>query len=509
MHRIIRFFFCLAGIPAAAQNDGDAIFNSATIHDVYLQFSQQNYWDTLVTNHDSDVYTRCNVTFDGITVNDVGVKLKGNSSYNNNSTKKSMKIDFNEYVAGQDIDGLKKLNLNNGFKDPTFMREKLMLDFLQEHNLPGPRCTYARVYLNNTYWGLYTLVEDINDKFCTQRFGNNDGNRFKGDPAGDLKWYGSSQSAYYNRYELDNNDSLNDWSDLVHLVDVINNTPAAQFEDSLETVLQTWDFVYQWAADILFVNLDSYPGSGHNYFIYHNESSGLWQWIQWDVNEAFGNFNMGMQITQLQTLPWNYTGQMNNRPLITNMLANATYRANYISALCHLTADFTNAKLDPKIDSLANAIRTDVYADNLKFYTNQQFEDNLSMDITTPNSPGGGNIAGLKPFITARYNSLTSQLAGYGCYTGVEEAATVTGTVFPNPFATAVTITLPVSFAAVPATMRLTDASGRDVTGLVTVETEGNTIRLQSGELAAGIYTLQLGSTGGEQLCTRLVCTGR
>lgn len=509
MNRFFRFLLCIVSFPAAAQNDGDAIFNSASIHDVYLQFSQQNYWDTLVTNHDSDVYTRCNVTFDGITVNDVAVKLKGNSSYNNNFMKKSMKIDFNEYVPGQDIDGLKKLNLNNVFKDPSFLREKLMLDFLQEHNLPGPRCTYARVYLNNTYWGLYTLVEDINDKFCTQRFGNNDGNRFKGDPSGDLKWYGSSPSSYYNRYELDNNDSLNDWSDLVHLVDIINNTPAAQFEDSLETVLQTWDFVYQWAADILFVNLDSYPGSGHNYFIYHNESSGLWQWIQWDVNEAFGNFNMGMQITQLQTLAWNYTGQMNNRPLITNMLANTTYRANYISALCQLTSDFTNVKLDPKIDSLANAIRADVYADNLKFYSNQQFEDNIIMDITVPNSPGGGNIAGIKPFITARYNSLTSQLSGFGCYTGIPETETLTGNVYPNPFATAVTVTLPVSFTAASATVSLTDVSGRDVTGAVTLEQEGNIIRLQAQELAAGIYTLQVANPGMEPFSTRLVCTGR
>lgn len=509
MNRFLRVFLCCFSLPLAAQNrqvsaDGDAIFNSASIHDVYLQFSQSGYWDTLVVNHDSDVYTRCNVTFDGITINDVGVKLKGNSSYNNNSMKKSMKIDFNEYVAGQDIDGLKKLNLNNGFKDPTFMREKLMLDFLQEHNLPGPRCTYARVYLNNTYWGLYTLVEDINDKFCTQRFGNNDGNRFKGDPSGDLKWYGSNASSYYNRYELDNNDSLNDWTGLVHLIDIINNTPSAQLYDSLETVLQTWDFVYQWAADILFVNLDSYPGSGHNYFIYHNQSSGLWQWIQWDVNEAFGNFNMGMQVSQLQTLPWNYTGQMNNRPLITNMLQNSTYQSRYISALCDLTRDFTNALLDPKIDSLANVIRTDVYADNLKFYSNQQFEDNQTMDMNMPTIPG------LKPFITARHNSLTAQLQTFGCFTGQPEtAAAAQPVIAPNPFGTITTITFPETTGAANVTAELFDVTGKNVSDRISVSVSGHSMQLHFGTLDAGIYTLKLIRTGSENIFARLVITGR
>ncbi|MBK7910817.1 MAG: CotH kinase family protein [Bacteroidetes bacterium] len=75
---------------------------------------------------------------------------------------------------------------------------------------------------------------------------------------------------YYNRCELDNNETANDWSDLIRLIDKINNSGTA-FHDSLAEVLNTWPFFRHWAADNLFANLDSYIGSGHNYFIYHEK----------------------------------------------------------------------------------------------------------------------------------------------------------------------------------------------------------------------------------------------
>lgn len=488
--------FCLHG---HAQIDGDAIFASASIHDVYLSFSQTGYWDTLVANHNADVYTRCDMTFDGITFNDVGVKLKGNSSYNNPSSKKSMKIDMNEYVAGQDIDGLKKLNLNNGFKDPSFIREKITLDYLNDRGIAAPRCTYARVYLNNTYWGLYMLVEEVNDKFCTQRFGNNDGNRFKGDPTGDLTWLGSTPSLYYQKYELDNNDSLNDWSDLVHLIDIINNTPSGQFYDSLETVLNTWGFAYQWAGYDLFANLDSYIGSGHNYYLYHNMNNGLWEWIAWDVNESFGVFAMQMQINQLENLSWNYLSQPPNRPLCNKMLQNQTYTDMYRAALCDLASDFNNTYLDPIIDSLANVIRTDVYNDTQKFYSNQDFENNLSSNV--------GNIPGLKSFITNRHNALLNQLSAYSCWLGTgSPAESATAGCYPNPFRESTVIMLPPGWNAGNCRIQIFDVSGRDAGMVFGITQSRDRIQLQASEqAAAGTYIATLHTDEGETVRVRLL----
>ena len=75
--------------------DGDSIWSANFIHDIYLNFSQPSYYDSLINTHVNDTYMSCDVIFDGRTMPTIGVKFKGNSSFNNPSVKKSMKLDFN------------------------------------------------------------------------------------------------------------------------------------------------------------------------------------------------------------------------------------------------------------------------------------------------------------------------------------------------------------------------------------------------------------------------------
>ncbi|TSA50695.1 MAG: hypothetical protein D4R43_01835, partial [Sphingobacteriales bacterium] len=299
-----------------AQSAGDSIFSSSQIHTLYFQFNQTNWWDSLTATYTGDYYIKANAIIDGVTYTNIGVKFKGNSSYNNSSIKKSLKIDFNQFDTTLAWNDLKKINLNNGFKDPTFLREKVCLDFLNSHGAYAPRCTYANVYLNNQLWGLYDLVEEVNSTFLKDRFSNKDGNLFKGDPHGDLKYFGSNLNAYYPNYELHSNQTINDWSDLLNLITVLNNSPSASLESLLGNVLDLNSWYNVWACNILFANLDSYQGSGHNYFIYHNTATNKFDWIAWDVNEAFGNFQQGLTLQQIKNLSPDYLpSPIGNRPL--------------------------------------------------------------------------------------------------------------------------------------------------------------------------------------------------
>ncbi len=428
---LIAVFFATIGSlhknAFSQSTDGDAVFDVSGIHDVSLTFTQQNFWDSLVAYYPLDKMMMASITIDGTLMDSIGVQLKGNSSYSSYpGVKKSMKIGFDEYVS-QKFDGLKKINLNNSFKDPTMMREKIMLDFCRRNNIPAPRCTYARVFLNGTYWGLYTMVEQVNKTFLSDRFGNNDGNLFKGDPQGSLQWYGNSPASYYSKYELKTNETANNWTDLVHLIDKINNTSAADFYDSVETILDTWTFIDVWAANILFANLDSYQGSGHNYYLYHDTIGNRFKFITWDVNEVFGNFQ-SVPYPDIETMSVLYIpNPSTSRPLMNNMLLNNTYKNNYISRLCYFASDdFTTTHLYSVIDSIADAIRTDVYADPNKMYTNVQFENNINTNE--------GNTPGLKSFISNRRDALMNELAAYGCWLSVNEQNVSTEiNIFPNP----------------------------------------------------------------------------
>lgn len=187
------------------------------------------------------------------------------------------------------------------------------------------------------------------------------------------------------------------------------------------------------AAGILFANLDSYSGSGHNYYLYHDLTDGKFKWIVWDVNEAFGNFTMGMNLEAIQNLSVLYIpSPAASRPLTNRMLQDAGFRSEYLERICQLSTEwFRTDLLFPLIDSLANAIRTDYYADPNKMFTNQEFEDNIVQAIPMP---GGGQIAGLKSFLTARRESLVQQMEPYGCQLAVPDPESGSGlTVSPNP----------------------------------------------------------------------------
>ena len=480
-HVIFLFFIQ----TAFSQNPGDSIFNSPQIHTVKLYFNQPNWWDSLLAYYPLDQKLLASMEFDGIWFDSVGAQFKGNSSYNNMSKKKPFKIDMNEYVSGQSIDGLKKFNLNNGFKDPTFLREKMTLDFCRRHGISSPRCTYANLYLNDSLWGLYTFIEQIDKTFLGSNFSDNDGNLFKGDPMGSLQWYGPMDTSYFHRYELKTNDSLNDWSDLVHLIDKINNTPPQSFYDSMEAVMFTSSFIKYWAMNILFANLDSYNGSGHNYYLYNDPDFEQFFFIAWDVNEAFGCFTQGMSISQLENLSISYLP--NGRPLVQKMLADPSFFNQYKVTLCeYILEDFNSAFLDPVIDSISDVIRSSVYADPKKFYTNQQFEDNRT--ISTGGAPG------LKPFISNRVGSISSQLYSL-CFTSTGEIENnKSAFVYPDPaneYATIVNGSMPVQ------SLEIYNIVGKKIFFLENNDTMSRTeLKLNVSDWSPGIYlyTIHKGS---------------
>lgn len=431
----IVLLFCFATLASNAQNEGDQFFAEGTIHEIRLDFLQVGYWDSLVANKPSETYMKCEVTFDGTLYPDTGVRFKGNSSYSGPGQKKPFKLDLEEFVDDQMHDGLKQFSLNNGFKDPSFLREKLALDFMTQHGIAAPRCTFSRLYISGEYWGLYSVVEDIGKAFLSQRFGNNDGNLFKGDPHGSLTWKGDQQANYLGDYELKTNEDLNDWSDLIALLDVLNNSSATDLPTALAARLNLDGWYDYWVAHSLFVNLDSYVGSGHNYYLYHNEDIDQFEFIAWDENEAFGNFKMGLSQSQLLNLPYTHIPQpFNQRPLMNRILQDVNLKQDYTDRYCELLPFFTNEAFDARIDSLADLIRPHVYEDTKKTYTNDQFEQNLSQDVSLPSPQGQFVVAGLKSFITARRASLVQQLEVVGCaVSAVEMAEAGDVVIYPNP----------------------------------------------------------------------------
>ena len=419
----------LTVVPLLA-DEADYFFDDSRVHEVHLYFDDPDWYNTLYDSHDSDPddpYHPGRFECDGVTLDPVGIRFKGNSSFRINSEKKSIKIDFDEYDEDNPdkrFYGLAKLNLNNGYKDPTFLREKIFLDFAGEH-VPTIRAVHVRVYINDEYWGLYTAVEQVDKTFVQDRFGSNeDGNLWKAqaeedgapndDFGSDLTYLGADPAPYHDYYVLKTNETEDDYSQLIEFIDVLNNTAAANLPDAIEPIHDVRVSLMGLALNNLFVNLDSYTGSAHNYYLYDRDDSGRITHIHWDANEAFGRFQMFMAPwDNALTLdpfwtPFPNPGQEPpERPLMEKLWAVDSYKEYYenFMAWC-LEEGFDLTTMSARIHELADLIRTDVYNDTKKQYTNSQFETNLTSDI----QDGPETIYGLEHFVEARAAYLASVL---------------------------------------------------------------------------------------------------
>jgi spore coat protein CotH len=150
-------------------------------------------WTYLQTNAREESYVQADMWYDGELISDIAVRPKGNSSLSSTissgSIKFGLKVDLNFFNAERTLDGVKKLNFNNGWSDPTFLREILSYELFEEMGLPTPRASFVDVYVNDTHLGLYTMVEQVDTAFLARYFTDTNGNLYKPEmPAGYLNW---------------------------------------------------------------------------------------------------------------------------------------------------------------------------------------------------------------------------------------------------------------------------------------------------------------------------------
>lgn len=428
------------------QTEGNVVFGTDQILQVDVTFYDADFWSLLLAEYDgeqNDLPAAISITgVDGTAVFDsVGIRLKGNSSMNHPGNKKPFKVDFNQYISGQSYDLLKKLNFNNGFKDPTFVREKIFYDVCADAGILAPRANFAEVTFNGTPWGFYTVVEQIDDQFLDRSIGDDAGMLFKagsnfepGDSEASLEYLGPDTLLYQDAYELKMNETGN-WGLLVALIDFINNSSDDAFEAGLENWLDLPAYLRSAALDNLFANLDSYLLSARNYYLYENTTLDRWQWIKWDANEAFGSYAMGVpgNLTQLDLF---FDGGNANRPLLERIMQSPSLRQAYEDELCALRAEWFNPDhLHPRLDALKSLIQEAVYSDQNKMYPNALFDSNFEFDQMGGGGGGGGGggtLYGLKPFIEARAAYVDAQLA---CSNAVEPGgdASLPLVAHPNP----------------------------------------------------------------------------
>jgi len=173
------------------------VFDSAVVARIDITIDPDTL-EWLYDNVESDIEFHAIFTFNNGTINEshenIGFRLRGNTS--RYSQKKSFKVSFNTFEPGRQFYGLEKLNLNGEHNDPSIIRARLCWDWLRTCNVPAPRSTHVEVYINGNYYGLYIMVEHVDEEFVKSRFDNNDGNLFMCLYPADLAYLGNNPDLY-------------------------------------------------------------------------------------------------------------------------------------------------------------------------------------------------------------------------------------------------------------------------------------------------------------------------
>ncbi len=340
------------------------------------------------------------------TVDTVGIRLRGNTSLQ--SAKKSFKIDFNVYQSGFKWNELKSLNLNGEHNDVSIMRSRTCQEMLRWAGLPCPRTSYIELYINGEYKGLYINVEHYDDQFLEARFINDDtGNLYKAHWGADLSFQGFNPISYDDIYELKTNEPQNDYSGLIHFIDVLNNASASEFPCAIQEVLDVDLFLNSLALQVLTGQWDGYSFNKNNYYLYQRPSDGKFVFIEYDMDNTFGVDWFGVPWESRNIYNWSPSNA--SRPLYTRMMQVPYFKDRYSYFIQqHLLSFFNLSYVSPMWESTQDLIAASALADDYKGldygFTDQDFLDAIS------NAWGGHVTMSLSDYLNERNISATNQL---------------------------------------------------------------------------------------------------
>ena len=434
-----KIFTILAFLLTYSLIQAQDFYNIDQVQTISIVFAESN-WDALLDAQkagDEDYIMAQSVTINGVLFDSVGVKYKGNSTYDARQTKNPFHIELDTY-KDQKYENYTDIKLSNAAKDPSFIREVLSYKLLRKY-MDAPLSNYANVYVNGQLIGLYSNSESISKKFVDDRFGSKTNTFVKCNPpdgAGpgttnlpNLVYKGNDSSQYYSAYELKSDTG---WDELIDLCDTLKNNIA-----DIEKILDVDRALWMLAFDNVLVNLDSYIGGfAQNYYLYRDDN-GRFIPIVWDLNESFGTFSMSgsgnlNNTSSKQRLDHLLHLNDASYPLVSQLLNVPTYKKMYLAhCKTFLTDNFTNNGLYYTEGlALQKIIDAHVQADQNKFYTYNNFISNLTSDISGGGGPGPGSST---PGITTLMNGRYSYLMGLSDFSATEPSISDITTLSEQP----------------------------------------------------------------------------
>jgi len=361
-----------ASAPSFAQTSDD-LFNPEVLQRVELWLNEAD-WAKLQANFQENTYYPADMTWNGQTVHNIGIRSRGLGS--RSSTKPGLRVDFDRYADNQHFLGLKSFVLDNLTQDKTGIKETTAMRFFTRLGIPSPRETHTRLYVNGNYAGLYGLVESVDKTMMGRVFGSigddvqNDGYLFEYNYVLGSPWFfnyeGADYAIYKNRFSIKTNESHSDakiWGPVEELVRLVNSTDPALFDQVVGPKLDLQAFVRYIGAQNFVAENDGFNGYDgmNNFYMYRLEDSDTHVFISWDEDNAFLQSDFGI------------TTRNDENVLTRKTLSLPQYGSQYFSVLLE-AATSAEGWMHQEMQRQFDMINDAMLADTKKPYANAEYE---------------------------------------------------------------------------------------------------------------------------------------
>ncbi|MEN9676268.1 MAG: Inner spore coat protein, partial [Verrucomicrobiota bacterium] len=262
--------------------------------------------------------------------------------------------------------GREGINLNTQFTQSQVFGSMLM----RRAGLPMAEARAVQVRISgedlagtgSPQFGAYAGNELVDDSLVERQFpGDPDGNLYRGirdvypgNPRADLVWHGPDASSYTNAYFKRNHVTEDDWSDLVHLLDVLNNTPDANWDTAVAQVADVGEWMRYFALNTLMGNQETTlaTGYGDDFALYRGVLDTRFRLLGYDMDSVLGS---GTRTTTYSDGIFKMFGSGSHRiPVLEQLLKHPSFAPVYYRELKTLADTlFAPEQMNPLLDQLA------------------------------------------------------------------------------------------------------------------------------------------------------------
>lgn len=371
---------------STAESVAGGLFDDGSVHQVSVEFDEADYAELLAA-YAADrekIWIEATVTIDGVTYQQAGLRLKGNSSLfslrnADAATTEAQTLPWlvrlDKYVDGQDHQGAREFVIRSN-SSQSALNELVALQLLGATGLATEAAANIRLSVNGSDEVLRLVIENPNDDWDDANF-DGDGILYKAESGGDYSYRGSDPAAYEDVFDQETNTDAEDLTPLIGFLQFVNDSDDATFAAELDDHLDIEAFATYLAFEDLIDNFDDIDGPGNNSYLRYDAETGRFTVVAWDHNLAFGVQNIaggpgggrggpggapaGGQMPTTGEAPTG--GQMPGggpnstpNPLVLRFMANADFAALVSEAKAELEAELFDSGLADQL--VADAVAT-------------------------------------------------------------------------------------------------------------------------------------------------------